>query len=266
MNITITFDVGTTDVNFQNCVLAARDFLCARFQGGNAFNIQAGLGTLGGVPFSGLGASTYFLQTGFTYSQVRTAIQSKAFSDNAISAFAACWPISDPNGGTMNLTNAQAKSLGLMAVNGSVDGFFALGSGHTFDYTPDNTTTPPGGSFKAFSVIIHEMSENMGRILGSSAPPSDYGPSSLYSFSAPATRAWVGTSAHALSIDNGITLLRAWNTNPSGDFGDWSSTGDACSAFTSAGILAPWDSVDDLQMEVIGYGRAPPFHTRMTWS
>lgn len=259
MKINITFDTGTTNEAFKNCVYAARDFLCARFVGGGQFNLQAGLGTLAGSPFSGLGGSTFFLQVGtFTYSQIRTAVQNKALTANAIAAFNASWPVSSPNAGNMDVTNAEAKSLGLLAVDNSIDGFFALGSGHTFDYTPDNTTTPPGGSFKAFSVIVHEITENMGRILGSDAPPSDFVPSSMYSYSAPGVRAWVATATHQFSIDAGTTLLRPWNTNfPVGDAGDWLNTGDCASAFTSAGILAPWDATDDLQMEVIGYGFIP---------
>lgn len=258
MKINVAFDAGTVNEDFIRCVYAARDFLCANFNGGNQFNIQAGLTTMGGTPISSLGSNTYFLHNEFTYAAVRSAVQSRALSTNALAAFNNNWPVSDPTAGPgidWTINGALAKTLGLLPVSGGTpDGFFGLGP-QGFDFTPNNTAQAASGKFKAFAVILHELTEVMGRTHGNL-------PQIMCSYSAAGVRQFGSGTPHYFSINNGTTNLRDWNQNTSGDPGDWNGAGgaqgDAFNAFTGSGIIAPMDEIDFVNMDVLGYGRFTP--------
>ena len=61
----------------------------------------------------------------------------------------------------------------------------------------------------------------------------------LFRYSAPGSRQ-LGTGGPAyFSINNGSTNLDSWNTNPSGDLGDWAASAgaDAFLAFSPSGQI-----------------------------
>lgn len=70
------------------------------------------------------------------------------------------------------------------------------------------------------------------------------------------------TNPHYFSINNGTTNLRDWNTNGSGDPGDWAGAGgglgDAFNAFTSSGLVQPMDEIDFVNIDILGYDRFTP--------
>jgi hypothetical protein len=60
------------------------------------------------------------------------------------------------------------------------------------------------------------------------------------------------------SIDGGVTASKFFNSNPSGDLGDWANTGpDAYNAFSNSGIMNGISAADATVLDVIGYNAVP---------
>ncbi|MDA8251370.1 MAG: Ig-like domain-containing protein, partial [Rhodospirillales bacterium] len=61
-------------------------------------------------------------------------------------------------------------------------------------------------------------------------------------------------------IDGGATALGTFNTTSGGDIGDWGSGmgNDAANAFSSAGVVNSFGTVDTTAMDVLGWNVAPP--------
>lgn len=150
--------------------------------------------------------------------------------------------------GTWFLTRAQAKALGVVADDLSDDGGTTFGAGQP--YTFSGAIMP--GMFDFKGVAAHEISEVMGRIGGGG---NTFSLIDNFSYTGPGTKGLRGGPGNNFSIDNGITLLKAFNGAAGGDTRDWAGNAiDAFNAFASLGAAAPVSAIDLEVMDVLGYG------------
>jgi hypothetical protein len=66
-----------------------------------------------------------------------------------------------------------------------------------------------------------------------------------------------GTVAGYFSVDGGVTHLQSFNTNSSGDFGDWAASAgaDAFDAFSPSGVVNKITAGDLTAIDAIGWGQ-----------
>jgi hypothetical protein len=165
----------------------------------------------------------------------------------------------DPTGGrgTWWVTTAQAKAIGLIADNSSTDGTTTFGAGNPFTFS--GPIAP--GTYDFQGIAAHEISEVMGRLgisggtIGSTA--NSYSLIDLFSYTGANARDLVNGPG-SFSIDNGTTLLKAYNNASQNglDTRDWASgTNDSFNQFSNSGVVNPVSNVDLREMDVIGYDR-----------
>jgi hypothetical protein len=223
-------------------------------------NVVAGTGTLGGsnTPLNGV----------FTYAQVKAALIADGSSgDDA--TFNATLPVADPTGSNRYfMARAQAKALGLIPSDATLDGTFTFGAGFQYTYDPNNRTV--AGKFDFIAIAFHEITEIMGRIPGLGnqfgTGVNSYLPYDLYRFKGTGVRGLTGGAGEYYSINNGVTNGKDFNNAilNGGDPQDWASgTNDAFNAFTGPGVMNALTPVDIQVMDVIGYNSActPPTFT-----
>ncbi|MFI4936382.1 MAG: NF038122 family metalloprotease [Caulobacterales bacterium] len=260
MQINITYDasVANAPAGFKTAVQAAVQYFETTFSTPITVNITFGWGTVGGQPMDpgavGESGSTY---SGFSYSAIRAALAQDGTSSYAQLA-AHFLPAADPtNGGTFELTSADAKALGLADPNGaSLDGSVGLDATSAFNFDP--SVRAVSGEYDAIGVLAHEISEVLGRQSGLGfAPPGgspEFGLLDLFRYSA-AGQLNPTSPTGSFSLD-GQTLLMAFNDpTTGGDSGDWSSLalGDAFDAFVNQGTVQQVSPIDLAVMDVLGY-------------
>ena len=265
MNFNITFDASVNSNSappeFTSTVLAVANYYASMFTDNVTVNLAVGYGEVGGsaMPNGALGASLSYL-TSTSYKSLVNALKADMTSAADHGAVASL-PSADPTGnGHYWVSTAEGKALGLYSGTG-LDGSIGFSSTAAFDYnTTDGGVT--AGSYDFFGTVAHEFSEVMGRMLlvGSriSIFPHGYTPLDLFHFASAGVRTFSGTKAGYFSIDGGKTPLETFNTNPSGDYGDWSSAKglDAFNAFATSGQPAPISSADLTALDVIGWNLA----------
>jgi FG-GAP-like repeat len=266
--IDINYDssVSSAPSAFKTAVTAAVQFLENIFINPITITISVGYGEVGGTPLSGgaLGESETFFDS-YSYTQVRNALTQNARSADQISAVNTL-PASDPTGGgNYWMSTAEAKALGLIASNSATDGYVGFSSSLPFDYDPSNGIT--AGTYDFNGTFLHEVTEVMGRDLfvGSDGIGSNaYTPLDLFHYSSPGVRTFSGTTTGYFSLDGGTTNLDYFNTNPSGDFGDWASSAghDSFLAFSSSGVVNAVTAADLREMNVLGYNEKPSVAVR----
>ena len=210
-------------------------------------NIRVGYGEIGGQALSSgaLGESESFIDS-VSYSKALTALRANEPNADQQAAYTTL-PVTSPlNGGTLWMTSAEEKALGLLPANDpAIDGYVGFSNQYSFSYSP--TATPGPNQFYFVGVAEHEFSEVLGRNswLGDAINgTTSYGVMDLFRYSAPNVRDLTATppspygSAY-FSINNGATNLDSFNTNPNGDLGDWagSAAPDAFLAFSPSGQI-----------------------------
>jgi hypothetical protein len=249
INVTWDSSVASAPAGFRTAVMSAVDYLEAQFHDPVAINITVGYENLGtGI----LGESAWGLET-FSYSQVLNAMKAHDTTANDTTAIASL-PASSSD--SVYMTPAEAQALGLAASGGS-DGSVWACSDYSYSYNDANGVA--GGTYDLRGIMLHEITEVMGRDLVASATnPSVMG---LFDYKSAGVRDTSDYSGY-FSINGGTTNLATFNTNTAGDPGDWAITGnnDTCNAGVPAGTVLKFSGADATTMDVLGYEANPyPF-------
>lgn len=258
-NITWDASVGRAPAAFKSVVLDVANFFAANFTDNTTVNLDVGYGEVGGTHLSrsALGASQTYLTT-TSYDQIKQSLaadQSTTADQSAVASLSATDPL---HAGQYWLTTANAKALGLTS-GSSVDGYIGFSSSAKFDFNRADGIS--AGSYDFYAVVAHEISEVMGRQLLAGSTLGGVAKSfealDLFHYAAPATWDLSGSTPGYLSVDGGATKIKDFNTNSSGDFGDWaaSSTPDAFDAFATTGKVAQISEADLQALDVIGWNR-----------
>jgi hypothetical protein len=273
LNIDLTFDQPTNSLpaGFVASLDAVAQFYDSLFTNPITVNIDVGYGEIGNTtPPTTLGpgvlgeSEAYFNQ--FSYSQIKSALVADATSADQVSA-ANSLPAADPtNGGNFWVSTAEAKALGLMGASSAIDGYVGFSNSVAFTYNTTNGGAVAAGTYDFFGVAAHEISEVLGRDLfagsqdGQGIGPNSFTPLDLFHYSSNGVRDFSGTTAGYFSLNGGATNLDNFNTNPSGDFGDWASSvgNDAFLAFSRSGVANPVSQTDLRELNILGYGESAP--------
>jgi len=269
LNINLTY---APDATFTNAGLSAADIVAmkaantyAKEQLTSRFNDNINVNIMiTAVPGTNtLGESSSFIRSVDSYAALRAAMvtDSKTPDDAAALGAGGSVPAADPIGTAhvYQVTQAQAKALGLIPDDAAaVDGTFTFGGGNVFTYDPNNRAV--AGKIDFIGTALHEFTEIMGRIgnMGDGMPDPQYMQMDLFHYSAAGTRGFNKGPGRSFSIDNGTTLLKAFNdfNANQGDLQDWADgTNDSFNAFSSDGVLNDLSEVDLRVMDVIGYDR-----------
>ena len=190
-----------------------------------------------------------------SYSALEAALVANADAIGDTAA-AANIPTTSPVSGNWWLSTAEAQALGLSNVGGNPDGYVGFSSSVSFSYNDSNGV--PLGQYDFFGVVAHEISEVMGRQMMDGENfqgGTSYEPLDLFHYSAAGVRDFSGTTAGYFSPDGGTTNLGNFNTNPSGDFGDWAASvgNNSFLAFSSSGVVDPVTANDLAEMNLLGW-------------
>ena len=264
MQINLTWDgsVQAAPNDFTSAMAAAAQYLDYRLVDPVTINISVGYGEVDGTALGStdLGSSTTLLQT-VSYTALRNALASDQSSSLDASALASL-PTTSPVGGTLFISTAQAKALGLKSPTASAtDGYVGFSS--SVPYTFDDSGGVASGTYDFAGIALHEITEVMGRItfdgttIGGAA--NSYDLLDLFHYSAPGVLDFSGSSPGYFSPDGGETDLGTFNTLSGGDTGDWSSSmgNDAFDAFSNAGVVNSVSSDDFAELDAIGWNFAP---------
>jgi hypothetical protein len=243
---------------------AANTYVKSQFSSNYNDNINVNI-KVTAVPGTGtLGHSDTFLFSVASYTALRNAVAADSRTGDDVTALGGGGSLpsgADPIGSAHAylVSTAEAKALGLTADNFSNDGTFTFGGGFSYTYDPLNRAVP--GKIDFIGVAMHEFSEIMGRIglMGQNITGSpNYMLLDLFNYTGVGARGLNDGPGRFLSINNGATLLKAFNDHSSngGDLADWASgTNDAFNAFSSSGVQNDLTLVDLRKMDVIGYDR-----------
>src|ERR1700691_3104686 len=126
MQIDITYDssVNNAPAGIKTGVQAAVQYLESEFTNPVTINIDVGYGEIDGQAMGAddLGESLWSQAVSESYSSVRSAL----LAENAPGA--STLPATSPDQGTLVMSTADAKALGLLANNGSIDGYVGFSS------------------------------------------------------------------------------------------------------------------------------------------
>lgn len=261
INITWDSSVASAPSAFKTAVIAAAQYLESQFTDHVTLNINVGYGEVAGSSMGSgaLGESESYLSS-YSYASVKAALAADGTSaDDA--AVLASLPATAPVNGTIWLTTAQAKALGLStATSTSTDGFVGFAKSLPFSYTDTNGVV--SGTYDFNGVALHELTEVMGRMMFTGGSVGSYTNSyslmDLLHYSASGVRDLSASKAGYLSANGGVTSLGAFNTVSGGDSGDWASsvTNNAFDAFSSSGSVNGVTLNDLREMDLLGWNRA----------
>src|ERR1700730_6752557 len=279
LTINLTYDPDST---FTNAGLSSTDvanmkaaasYAAAQFTNNLSDGVNVNIKVTAVRGTGSLGESNTFLTSVSNYATLRSAVaaDSKTADDATALGAGGSLPTSDPivSSHTYILSTAEAKALGVTQDDLSNDGTFTFGGGFSYTYDPANRAV--SGKIDFIGVAMHEFSEIMGRIplMGQKLTGSpDYMLMDLFHYTGAGTRGLNTGPGRSFSIDNGTTLLKAFNNANAngGDPQDWASgTNDSFNAFCNSGVKNDLSAVDLRVMDVIGYdatgGSATPTPT-----
>ena len=265
MQISVTFDqaIGSLPTGFVSAIDYVISYLDQAFSNPVVINVDVGYGEIAGQSLGSgaLGESEAYIDS-VNYSTTVSALKNNEPSTSQKTAYSTLPANSPVNGGTLWLTTAQEKALGLSTANDpSLDGYVGFSSSYPFYYGSSGQPAP--SQYYFIGIALHEFTEVMGRAsyLGENiAGTASYSIMDLFRYSAPGTRQ-LGTGAPAyFSINQGATDLDNWNTTTGGDTGDWAASAgnDAYLAFSSPGKINSVTPTDLLLMNILGWDQAFP--------
>src|SRR4029077_7384065 len=237
LTINLSFDpdstfrnAGLSTVDIAN-MKAAAAYAASQFSNNFTDNINVNINVTAVSGTGTLGESSTNITSVSSYAALRGAVSSdsKTADDATILGAGGSLPSSDPIGGShlYIVSTAEAKALGLAPDDFSNDGTFTFGGGFSYTYDPANRAV--AGKFDFIGVAMHEFSEIMGRIplMGQNIfGQSDYMLFDLFHYTGSGVRGLNSGPGRFFSIDNGTTLLKAFNNanaNPGSDLQDWAS-------------------------------------------
>ncbi len=244
INVSFDSSVDNAPSGFKAAVAAAVNYFDTTFANPVAMTIQVGYGEIGGVAMDPgtLGES----QSSGVY---------KSYAEVAAALPADGLPASNPTGnGLFYVADAQAKLLGMATDGSAFDGAIGVSDVYPMNFDPNNRAI--AGEYDAVGVIVHEISEVMGRTsaLGVSSFQRQplYTPLDLFRYSAAGVR--LLTSGVGYFSADGSNLQTQFN-NPAngGDGGDWAggATGDAFGA-GNTGFVGQITRTDLAVMQALG--------------
>lgn len=279
LNLEVTFDpsVDSAPTQFKSVVSGAAKYFSDLITNTQTVKIYVSYGSVAGNALApgALGESQYDLYAFNSYLELKASLFTHIFStadQTAYNSLPSVDPISVGADHTYVIPTALAKLL-TPAQNPQeqYDGFCGFSSAaDQFDY--DNSDGVSSGQFDFLDVVRHEFSEVLGRAIFDGITIIDgngvrtnplYSIYDLYHFSAANQRLFVGTNPGYFSIDNGVTSLNAFNSQPGGDFGDWDSSvvgPDAADAFSNPGVINPFSNHDITAMDIFGWTIDPAFY------
>ncbi|MDE3195543.1 MAG: NF038122 family metalloprotease, partial [Acidobacteriota bacterium] len=158
--------------------------------------------------------------------------------------------------GTWQLTRPQAKALGFIPDDMHDDGGTTFGTSNPFTFSGAIAAK----TFDFRGIAAHEIAEVMGRI-GLSGGNRTFSLIDNFSYVSSGMKGLSGGAGNFFSLDNGVTLLKAFNDSSANhlDTRDWAGgTDDSFNQFSNAGVVNPVTAVDLQLMDAIGYGRVNP--------
>ena len=262
IDINYDFSVDSAPAGFKTGVADAVAFLDSEFTNPITINVDVGYGEIGGVALGTnlLGESEASEYVSESFTSVRNAL----IAENAPGS--STLPNASPLSGTLFMSQAEAKALGLPQNNLSVDGYVGFSSSPgIFSYA--DGTAPPSNEYYFIGIVEHEITEDMGRASLLNDQPQDYSAIDLFRYSSAGVRDLTdggsGNTAY-FSINNGNTNLGSWNNDLSnGDLADWYPSGpapggnDAFNDYSNPGVINAFSSNDITLMEALGWTVAP---------
>jgi len=268
LTITPTFTAAFNSSFGANALAAQNAWIAAAnvFQTNFSDNIHINITVNGVTGTSVFGASqTALIGTSFATFRTFVVADAKTPDDALATGPGGSFPATDPLSGTHQwwASRAQAKAIGLISDDLSLDGITTFGAGNPFTFS--GSIAP--GTYDFQGIAAHEISEVMGRLglmgatIGSFTNSFDL--ADLYTFTGVGTRGGgfgggCSSTNNWFSIDNGTTLLKKKNDYCANglDTEDWASgTNDAFNQFSFSGVVNPVSTVDLRQMDVLGYDR-----------
>jgi hypothetical protein len=247
---------GANAVNAQNAWNQAVSIIEAEYSDPIHINI-----TVNAVAGTGVfGQSSTFLDS-TSYANLRSLVVADAKSDDDRTAVGAGCSVrvADHTGGpgTWWVSRAEAKALGLIPDDLSTDGTVTFGAGNPFFF---NHLSPVAGSYDLVGIMLHEISEVMGR-LGISggtigAFSNSYSLIDDFSYTGPGAKGLGNGGGNNFSIDNGTSLLKLFNDAAANglDSRDWAGgTNDAFNQFSDSGVTNSFSATDARLLDVLGY-------------
>ncbi len=257
MKINLNFSKGAWNHMPQgmvNCIEHAARIYDRMFNGNHdTVDLNVGFNHIDGQHLAAnQGAEGRFNYTVEPYATVEAAI---AHSDPGLTL-----PATDPtNGAGIAVSWAQMSALDLgPARPEQTDGYIGFRSEPYYDTNTYHRAAPGKEDFTG--IALHEMSEALGRRTdpGIGTAPNPGGGETILDltrYSAPGTIATDTSSTSYFSIDGGYTNSGNYNTNPSGDFADWTYPGAGIDAFRGGitpDTLSPLTRVDHLLLAALG--------------
>jgi hypothetical protein len=269
LTINLTYDPDST---FTNAGLTASDianmkaantYAASQFTGNfkDPINVNIRVTAVPGTSTLGM-SNTFIPTTTFSNMVAKTSSDATSADDATATGSGGSIPagLADPVGGThvYRVSQAQSKALGITPDDAvSTDGTYTFGGGFSYTYDPNNRAV--FGKTDYIGVSMHEFSEIMGRIglMGTAiGGTSSYMQFDLFHYTGAGVRGLNDGGGRSFSINNGTTLLKAFNNAAlhGGDLQDWASgTNDSFNAFSGSGVKNDLTAVDIRNMDVIGY-------------
>ena len=248
---------------FRDSLEAAAHKIESLFSTVATINLKVGFGEIGGqaLPSGVLGEGGPFFDGGskvnVTWAQYKADLAAHATSADQLTAISNM--TADPtHGGTIYISRAEAKALGLLSPNDTgLDGqlgFAGDRDGSLFTYGTTNGAAP--GHYDFVGVAEHEITHALGRISLPFSPNSGNVGLDMFRYSAPGQHTLDPATRAYFSVDGGKTNLDWFST--SSDLADWdaSAGNDANVAYSPPGVANVFTHADVVMMNVLGYALA----------
>jgi len=256
------FSAAGLTANDITAMKAANSFAAAQLMSRYSDNINVNIMVTATPGTNNFGSSTTFFDTVDSYTTLRNAVvnDSKSPDDATTVGAGGSMPAADPINTAHNylVTRSQAKALGLRPDDMQNDGTFKFGGGQPWTFDPNNRMVVDKYDF--IGVAMHEFTEIMGRNslmgtdLGVGSP--SYVQYDLFHYTGAGARGLGRGPGRFFSIDNGTTLLKAFNDEVAnhGDNQDWADgTADPFNAFGPPNEQDDLSAVDVRVMDVVGF-------------